>query len=109
MLDPLRRTTDVPVCMAPTFRSRSPPTRTNAADERAFYKCLSAKVPSSRTQPGHRVHHRTLEVDSSADVYRTAAAAKADLKLANSAKTPAASSRRPPGSQAGRSHGPLGP
>jgi hypothetical protein len=61
---------------------------TDVAAERAFYKCLGAKVPSYLARNyGTSFTADPLEVDSSADVFRTAAAAKADLKLATANPT----------------------
>jgi hypothetical protein len=53
----------------------------DAANERAVYKCLGAKVPTYAARNlGTAFTSGPLEVDSSADVISTVAAAKADLK-----------------------------
>lgn len=61
----------------------------DAADERAFYKCLGVKVPKFAARNlGIAFTKGDLEIDSSVDVLTTVSKAKADMKLGASKKAP---------------------
>lgn len=58
----------------------------DAADERALYKCLGAKVPTFAARNLGLVFTKdAVQIDSSADVLTPVSKAKADLKLQASA------------------------
>lgn len=67
-----------------------PVDRAEAADERAFYKCVGVKAPSYLARNvGVSFTKGSLTIDSSADVASSVTVAKSDLKAIKSTKSPA--------------------